>query len=402
MSMTKSNDYPNFKLRGIYISKKLLIVFSMLVFISVLNNSSIAGLSNLGGISIILILIISNILCIILLFNNFKYIYRIKNILIGLILLNLIYLFSLLLTDINFIGLKVTIQIYLLSCFFILMIFVEWNNKCIDIVAFISSIIIILILLINAFTNSNILVKLFYTYNALGAFIYFISFFNISALYETKILSKKILFSISTICSIIIIFQCRARAVWLAIIAMIITLCLWKFITKNKRKFSIYLFTIFALIFIGVFIYPSLQTSNYILQIDQILIGYTGKSIFSGRNKIWSILLSVINEKIVFGHGASALPRNFIYTNLSSHNLYLQTILQTGIVGVLALLGIVTFIWKKFWAKKDIKQVKISAAFLVSILVYQTFEVSLTQNNLSLGILQWLVLSVGLSKTILH
>lgn len=43
------------------------------------------------------------------------------------------------------------------------------------------------------------------------------------------------------------------------------------------------------------------------------------------------------------------------------------------------------------------KIIKLSASFLIAVIIHQTFELTFTQNNFGIGLIQWLVILIGLS-----
>jgi O-antigen ligase len=124
---------------------------------------------------------------------------------------------------------------------------------------------------------------------------------------------------------------------------------------------------------------------------------YTGKNLLSGRDYIWNILLDLISNKLWLGYGAGALPSHFFDTDLSSHNLYLQISLQVGILGLILLLIFLYFIWMKLRLSLNDKKTALVASYFVGIIIYQLFEITLTQNNFGLAIIQWLIIGLGLS-----
>jgi DNA integrity scanning protein DisA with diadenylate cyclase activity len=56
-------------------------------------------------------------------------------------------------------------------------------------------------------------------------------------------------------------------------------------------------------------------------------------------------------------------------------------------------------IWNFYWRAKNDALVRLCASFLIGIVVHATFEVSLTQTNLTAGVLEWMILALGVSKT---
>ena len=123
-----------------------------------------------------------------------------------------------------------------------------------------------------------------------------------------------------------------------------------------------------------------------------------GKSLFTGRERLWPFLATLISRHPLLGYGPGALPAAFLDTDRSSHSLYLQISLQSGVFGLVLFLLLMGRIWSFYWVGRDDPIVRLSGAFLTGILVHQTFEVSLTQNELPIGLVQWLILGMGVSQ----
>lgn len=131
-------------------------------------------------------------------------------------------------------------------------------------------------------------------------------------------------------------------------------------------------------------------------KLNEITINLTGKPLMTGRNTIWAQLVDVISLKPWLGYGASVLPEDFLSISFSAHNLYLQTALQTGIIGVVLLAIFFFFIWKSFWENRHDSKIILVASFFIGIIMHQSFEVTLTQNYFSIGLLQWIIIAMGL------
>ena len=120
----------------------------------------------------------------------------------------------------------------------------------------------------------------------------------------------------------------------------------------------------------------------------------------SGRDRIWDNLIDVINTKPLLGHGTGVLPLDVAGISLSSHNLYIQTALQNGWIGLALLLLLFYMIWLSYFRSKDLYYTRLSASFFIGIMVYQSFEVVLTQNKMDTALVFWLIISVGISNSI--
>lgn len=118
-----------------------------------------------------------------------------------------------------------------------------------------------------------------------------------------------------------------------------------------------------------------------------------GKPLETGRQIIWPLLLDQFWLYPVFGYGRTD-PGYLLdadYFGLSAHNLYLQTAFEFGSVG-LALLMLV-FIVQHARLDGPSAAAFHGRALLCAVLVREMFEVSLTENNFSFGILIWSMLA---------
>ena len=131
--------------------------------------------------------------------------------------------------------------------------------------------------------------------------------------------------------------------------------------------------------------------SSYFNPIESVII--LGKPLESGRQVIWHLMLEQFWVYPIFGHG-SIDPGYFLdqhYFGLSAHNLYLQTAFQFGVVGLVLLMLI--FIVQHARLQGPLPAASQGRAFLCAVLVYEMFEVSLTQNDFAFGILIWALLA---------
>ena len=124
---------------------------------------------------------------------------------------------------------------------------------------------------------------------------------------------------------------------------------------------------------------------------------YFHKNFFSGRQHLWGTLTQLILNRPVIGYGLDVTPESLLGGTWSSHNWYLQVLLQMGIIGFVLLILLLRMIWRDLLLLNK-RQTIISAGFLMGVLFWQCFEVSLTQNNFPSGIVVWLIFGIGLSE----
>ncbi|MEA5598792.1 O-antigen ligase family protein [Rivularia sp. UHCC 0363] len=320
---------------------------------------------------------------------------------ISFIILISVYIIMTLGTSINSKNLYVVIQVLLVSLFTFGVSLKTWQDNQLNNFTLITSIFIAFIFLWWLFLNRrfNGFQAYFGNPNTLAAFIWNLQFFLFAKLVHSP--KNKYKYMLFIFLANFIIFISGARSLFISSIFSILVYVFWSFWVVNKRIYNL-LFLLFVL-FLGSFTYfyakilPSLYELNYYAQLSK---EYTGKGLLSGRQIIWSILIDRISEQPLYGYGSGTTPSDLIGITLSSHNLYLQILIQVGFLGLIAFALLMFRIWCVYRIGYRDKIVRLSASFMIGILIHQSFEVTLIQNNLAIGLLQFMVISIGLSRTI--
>lgn len=236
--------------------------------------------------------------------------------------------------------------------------------------------------------------------NTIGAYSYFLAFFPLLYLLGySKSLKRTQIFLISAI-TLILIFSSDSRSILISIAVSLFTFLIWRLLSSYKSLFYIYFISIIGFIYWFTVEWPKAYSWKYYYLLNEWSYNLTGKELSTGRERIWERLFKFMQEKLYFGYGSSVIPEDLTGTPLSAHNLYIQIGLQIGLVGLLFLIIFMFFVWKNLWKNRFDIKVKLVASYLVGILIYQIFEVSLTQNQFGLGLLQWMIIGFGLSFTL--
>lgn len=133
-------------------------------------------------------------------------------------------------------------------------------------------------------------------------------------------------------------------------------------------------------------------------KIDSFFIEYTGRTAKSGRQEVWPVLAYYIQQKPIFGWGAGTLPRDMIQDNLSAHNYYLQVLLQTGFIGLAALVTILLSVVSRFHhiARKRDKVIRAYMWICMFILVFHSStEVFMMQSTMMIAVPVWMLFGAG-------
>jgi O-antigen ligase len=236
--------------------------------------------------------------------------------------------------------------------------------------------------------------------NSLGGYLFALIFFPVLMVF-TERQTWKWLGVMSTMVGLTLLAATTARAVWLAVLVCCVTLLAWPFICRHRLLFRGWLIVLFLGLFVTAQQYVALARYDYARDLNRFVRELTfGKQLFSGREAMWLVLGQAIWERPLFGHGpgVSIADLSGIF-GLSAHNFYMQTAVQVGLFGLTVFLFLVLSIWDVYWYGRMNQGVRVAGAFTTGFLAHQMFEVSLTQNNVVLGVLAWLVIGVGISKS---
>ncbi|MEQ9423716.1 MAG: O-antigen ligase family protein [Cyclobacteriaceae bacterium] len=229
-----------------------------------------------------------------------------------------------------------------------------------------------------------------------SASFYMMIFYCLYCLHN-QIIPKKILVGIL----LLMIYLANSRSVYGAVLFFGATFHFWPILTKYKLLYFgllasiVFLAVFFILLMVGDlgFLFPDEKLINTFFRL------YTGGSLYSGREQLWPDILYQINLRPWLGHGPGYMPSDFLNTGWSSHNYYLQIILQTGFVGLSCLIMFIIYAWNEFRKFPDDNVIRLLASAIISILAQQIFVVSLTQNKMEQAIYFWYFIGLALNRT---
>lgn len=249
------------------------------------------------------------------------------------------------------------------------------------------------------------LFRSFYAHsNSIGAFALFGAFFIMIGWQRAKTLVGKALYAGGLLASIVLMLASNSRSTWVSVAVIGLTYLGWGLITRRRWIFWLYLTGVFVGIFLFVYGYTVvLPELPVFADLEELVFEYTGKRLLSGREEIWPTLIEAILAQPLLGYGPGMVASEFApshFYGLSAHNLYLQVGLQVGLVGLALVLLLLQSIWGIFWRGRTDATVRLAGAFFIATLTHQMFEVALTQNNLSVGLIQWTIIGIGASKAV--
>ncbi len=116
----------------------------------------------------------------------------------------------------------------------------------------------------------------------------------------------------------------------------------------------------------------------------------TDRRLESGRDVIWPILLNHIEMKPWLGHGGGVLAETFTGLELSAHNQYIQVAIQTGLVGLAAVIWLLFMVFLEAGETEGSGyQRAIGLACISTVILENSLEVFLLQNNIPVALLSW-------------
>lgn len=188
-----------------------------------------------------------------------------------------------------------------------------------------------------------------------------------------------------------------ARAAILAIAVGTVAYVGWPLIVRSRFRYRTTFWLLLAGIAAFVLGQSLLVERLHDLGLQALSQQLTGKNLGT-REGLWTILVDQVYEHPWFGCGPTVSLGYLLDDDLSAHCIYLQIALQAGLIGLAVLLAVLSGLWQSFWPGRHDPRVRLSGATLLAVMAHQTFEVSLTQNNLAFGYLGWVTIAAGCSR----
>lgn len=353
---------------------KVLVFLLTLSLIYLFNISQ--SIRSIGFLSIILLIVL-------LFIHLFKNTWTIDNVFwfcLLLILFNFVILFS----NFSSKALYLVIEEDALLLFFMFFSQIRFDKKTIDkIISFFSKIYYFLL----------IVIVILYTFNfeyiismTISKAVFAISFF---ANYKSK---NKLLFSLLSFFLFLYIGERTCAILFIIIYALF-------FLSKGNSKLSKYklLFIIIA-IFVASWarIYVWLQYQPISEKLNSISYEISGERFFSGRNRIWNVIIDNLEGKELFGlsYSNSLLADNSI--SISTHNLYLWLQMNGGYCLLLLFIVFLYQIWKKTFLSKSNNFLALYHSYFISFMILTSFELIWLSNNFVVSCYMWFVISMGI------
>lgn len=192
----------------------------------------------------------------------------------------------------------------------------------------------------------------------------------------------------------LIAWQFSSRAAFFSLIIFGMAYTWFGYFRKLSLASWAPLTAVFVIQLIFVFLYSNQGGVQQV--INSISMEISGQRAMSGRDEMWPLVLSAIQDSMWFGYGPGSSVSDLFVQNLSAHNLFLQVAYQTGLVGVFFLFGALLYLHYALVRSRSEIQRRAGAAFLPAVLFLNIFGVSLTQNMFAYGAMYWAVLGSNL------
>lgn len=229
--------------------------------------------------------------------------------------------------------------------------------------------------------------------NYLAILLYSFVYFQIICLRLSQRV-ERLFFLFITVINFILIIATSARSILISFFLLII---FWIILKLKRQFFSRLIYIVLAGNFLFISIYVSLSYMRLGDILNDLSRSIFNKNLFSGRTEIWIEVIKKVIEKPFFGYGIGVKASHITDINLTTHNMYLQFLMEFGIIGIVLFSLLFISIWRLLMRRLDHFVVRWTSCFMLSILVYLSFEVTLFQNNYSIAFFQWIIMTIGIN-----
>lgn len=378
-------------------------LLAMLLVVSVGNNTAVGGLGPVGEVAIATILSVGVLLSTVYLAARAKVPRFAGGLLVAVLYIDAVYLASLVIHG-DPAGLKTVAGTVGVLSLFVAVVLFRWRSGGLKVFSAIIGIFVVasgLIGAVDLLEGAERVSGVFTNPNALAIFMLLALYtFSLARLKASSSIELAGLVVVSVI-ALFLLVATGTRSVWLALLASGVTYWIWPRVSRSRIKHNICILVFFLGLAAIVGLVVAVPTLDVGQSLNRLTETYTGRQLSTGREIIWLDVLGKISERPLLGHGPQVTTRGFGHLALgSAHNLYLQVAVQVGAVGLLGLMALMWWVLATLGAADTGRMARTTGAVLIGVLVQQSFEVSLTQNNLTLGMLAWLVVGLGLSMSI--
>ncbi|MCV6978717.1 O-antigen ligase family protein [Mycolicibacterium pulveris] len=193
--------------------------------------------------------------------------------------------------------------------------------------------------------------------------------------------------------SLALIYNVRSLIVYSALF-LIAFVCSMKL--RSRTYMFIGIFASVATIGATLWFFLNINTSPLAASLSAKIMELSGHRANSGRDFLWPYILRAAKENPLFGLGAAALPRDFLTTQLSAHNYYLQVYLQVGILGLSVLLVFLLYLWG-ILSRANTAAGRFGSALFLMFVIHNGTEVLMFQNATLVSVPAWCAIGIAIS-----
>ena len=196
--------------------------------------------------------------------------------------------------------------------------------------------------------------------------------------------------------AIVFSFAVSARTALFVNLFLIVFYFLFSFFDFRARTYRNMFCIMVVAIIAGLVFYINIRNYSWYTALNAFSYQYFGKNIDSSRSYLWRTSLAELHgSDWIWGLGTGIRPFIPRYANSSFHNSFIQTLMQNGAVGLMCLIFIFGVIWN---ALAQIRERSTRALFMsafIAVVAYNCMECCLLQNKAFLGMIQWIILAIG-------
>lgn len=173
----------------------------------------------------------------------------------------------------------------------------------------------------------------------------------------------------------------------------------WTFYDRVPRLISFFSIIVILLLFSYsiIWFYTNIFTSSLAADISYFISSISGRPATSGREWLWPIIISAASTSPIYGVGSGIIPANITSTEYSSHNYYLQTFLQVGILGISFLISLLIFTLHQI-SNKNLVCGRFGLSLFVMFIIHNSSEVIMLQNGMTAGLMAWTAIGICISS----
>lgn len=232
--------------------------------------------------------------------------------------------------------------------------------------------------------------------NSMGGMLIFLAITNVVLINKNSRLRRVDYVALFLTIPLLLFSRARTSAA-VAIIITVVFLLLSLLRLKRRSVLLLYWVIIFGSI-LGMYFYSQIVTYSFYPAWNAFSLQLFGKHIDSSRPWLWKSSLDYLGKNWVLGLGTGILPDDLIAFEGSFHNQFLQLLMQNGIVGLGIFYCFLFTLWIPLARHLDDRVIRICASAFIGIIIYNCFETTLLQNKMALGIMQWQIISIGVSR----